>query len=72
MQDLPTLVPADPFDPNADAAQLFSAMDGWGTDEEKIVSILCYRTASQRDLITQSYSNMHGVIYYIYIPICLF
>ncbi|KAI9563873.1 hypothetical protein GHT06_011340 [Daphnia sinensis] len=59
-QDLPTLFPADPFDPNNDAARLFDAIDGWGTDEDKIISVLCYRTASQRDVITTTYNNQHG------------
>ncbi|XP_046632886.1 annexin B9-like [Daphnia pulicaria] len=59
-QDLPTLVPADPFDPNGDAARLFDAIDGWGTDEDKIVSVLCYRVASQRDAITTAYNSQHG------------
>lgn len=36
-------------------------MDGLGTDEEKIINILCDRTASQRDLITSSYNTQHGV-----------
>ena len=58
---MPTLVPVDPFYPNDDAAQLFNSIDGWGTDENKIVSILCYRTASQRDEITTAYNNQHGV-----------
>ncbi|XP_046642532.1 annexin B11-like [Daphnia pulicaria] len=59
-QDLPTLVPAAPFDPNSDAARLFDAMNGLGTDENKIISVLCYRTASQRDVITTTYNNQHG------------
>ncbi|XP_046632360.1 annexin A4-like [Daphnia pulicaria] len=59
-QDLPTLVPVDPFDPNGDAARLFDAIDGWGTDEDKIVSVLCYRVASQRDAITTIYNSQHG------------
>jgi annexin A7/11 len=58
---LPTLVPADPFDPNGDAGRLFDAIDGWGTDENKIVSVLCYRTASQREVITATYNSQHGV-----------
>ncbi|EFX68427.1 hypothetical protein DAPPUDRAFT_114538 [Daphnia pulex] len=59
-QDVPTLVPASPFDPNSDAARLFDAMNGLGTDENKIISVLCYRTASQRDAITIAYNNQHG------------
>lgn len=61
IQDIPTLLPVDPFDPNSDAARLYDAMDGLGTDEDKVVSVLCYRTASQRDAITISYNNQHGV-----------
>lgn len=55
------MFPANPFDPNNDAARLFDAIDGWGTDEDKIISVLCYRTASQRDVITTTYNNQHGV-----------
>ncbi len=61
IKDVPTLLPVSPFDPNNDAAQLFNAIDGLGTDENKIISILCYRTASQRDEITITYNNQHGV-----------
>lgn len=56
------MVPVDPFDPYNDANQLFDAMDGWGTDEDKIVSILSYRAASQRATITTTYNSQHGVI----------
>nr|CAH0104947.1 unnamed protein product [Daphnia galeata] len=59
-QDIPTLVPADPFDPNGDALRLFDAIEGFGTDEDKIVSVLCYRTASQREVITSTYNSQHG------------
>ncbi|XP_045032148.1 annexin A4 [Daphnia magna] len=59
-QDIPTLLPVEPFDPNSDAARLDDAMSGLGTDEDKIISVLCYRTASQRDVITTTYNNQYG------------
>lgn len=55
------MLPVDPFDPNNDAARLFDAIDGLGSNEDKIISVLCYRTASQRDVITTTYNNQHGV-----------
>ena len=55
------MFPVDPFDPNNDAARLFDAIDGWGTDEDEIVNVLCERTSSQRDVITNIYNSQHGV-----------
>ena len=60
-QDIPTLVPADPFDPNGDALQLFGAFQGFETDNDKIVSVLFFQTASQREVITSTYDSQHGV-----------
>nr|CAH0112028.1 unnamed protein product [Daphnia galeata] len=59
-QDIPTLVPADPFDPNGDALQLFGAFQGFETDNDKIVSVLFYQTASQREVITSTFDSQHG------------
>ncbi len=61
LQDIPTLVPVDPFNPTDDADRLNRALDGLGTNEDKITEVLCYRTASQRDTITTTYNGLHGV-----------
>lgn len=61
LQDVPTLLPVSPFDPYNDADRLFDAMDGLGANEDQIISVLCYRTASQRDVITTTYNGLHGV-----------
>ncbi len=61
LQDIPTLVPVDPFNPTDDADRLNRAIDGVGTNEDKITEVLCYRTASQRDTITTAYNSVHGV-----------
>jgi len=58
--DIPTLVPAVPFDSLADAKTLYDAIAGLGTNEAKIINVLCYRTSSQRAQISQSYFSLYG------------
>lgn len=47
-QGTPTVLPADPFDPQNDAANLRKAMKGFGCDNTGLIDILCRRTNSQR------------------------
>ncbi|CAG9815601.1 unnamed protein product [Phaedon cochleariae] len=60
----PTVVPAHPFDPRADAEILRKAMKGFGTDEKAIINILARRTNEQRlhiaDLIKDLKSELSG------------
>merc|ERR1711973_1071216 len=58
--DTPTLYPASPFDPYSDAKTIFKAIDGWGTDEDAIMSVLCHRVGTQRAQIANSYVNQYG------------
>lgn len=64
-EDLPTLIPAENFNPDADAGRLDNAISGWGTDEEEIINVLCYRTFDQRHDITRSYNNRYGVSWFL-------
>lgn len=63
-EDVPTLVPAENFNPDSDAGRLNSAISGWGTDEEEIINVLCYRSFDQRYDITRSYNNRYGVSWF--------
>ena len=58
---MPTLVPVSPFDPIDDADKINRALSGVTVNENNIIDILCYRAASQRDQITATYDNAHGV-----------
>jgi len=53
---VPEVVPS----PSEDAEQLRKAFQGWGTNEDLIVSILAHRNAAQRKLIRQSYAETYG------------
>lgn len=46
----PTVVPAQNFDPVADAQALNKAMKGFGTDEDALINIICRRSNEQRQV----------------------
>lgn len=46
----PTVVPAQSFDPVADAQALRNAMKGFGTDEDALINIICRRSNEQRQV----------------------
>lgn len=50
LQGNPTLVPAQNFDPVADAHALRKAMKGFGTDEDGLINIICRRSNEQRQV----------------------
>lgn len=49
-QGNPTVVPAQSFDPTADAHALRKAMKGFGTDEDALINIICRRSNEQRQV----------------------
>ena len=62
LQNFPTVLPASPFDPEADAKELLEAMRGLGTDEEALIRILCRRTSSQRAQIAEAFNAANETV----------
>ncbi|CAH1403621.1 unnamed protein product [Nezara viridula] len=56
----PTVRPANPFNPRADAEILRKAMKGFGTDEKAIIEVLTNRTNSQRQQISLEFKTLYG------------
>jgi hypothetical protein len=61
-QNIPTIFPASSFNPRADADALHKAMEGFGTDEKALISILCHRTCDQRASINLAYKAGYGKV----------
>jgi len=60
MKRSPTVFPADPFDPEADADTLRKAMKGFGTDEKALLDVLARRTNEQRQQIAEQFKVSFG------------
>uniref|UniRef100_A0A1A9Z5V4 Annexin n=1 Tax=Glossina pallidipes TaxID=7398 RepID=A0A1A9Z5V4_GLOPL len=57
---MPTILPAENFDIEADAAALRAAMKGFGTDEKAIIDILTARSNGQRQKIKEHFLREYG------------
>ncbi|XP_023305506.2 annexin B10-like [Lucilia cuprina] len=57
---VPTVVPAEPLDVEADVAALRAAMKGFGTDEQAIIDILTARSNAQRQVIKENFLREYG------------
>ncbi|KAF5271390.1 hypothetical protein FQA39_LY08188 [Lamprigera yunnana] len=58
----PTVYPADPFDPVADAATLRKAMKGFGPDEKSIIDVLARRGIELHDAIAGLGTDEEAII----------
>ncbi|VDM45562.1 unnamed protein product [Toxocara canis] len=60
MQGTPSIRPYAAFNANTDAEILREAMKGFGCDKSKIITILCARSNSQRQQISNAFKAMYG------------
>jgi len=56
----PTVLPAKDFDPEIDAKVLYKAMKGFGTDEDKIINVVAYRSSAQLMQVEKKFNTMYG------------
>merc|ERR1719268_532681 len=56
----PTVLPAEDFDAETDAKVLYKAMKGFGTDEDKIIGIVAYRSSAQLMEVEKKFKTMYG------------
>jgi len=56
----PTVLPAKDFDAETDAKVLYKAMKGFGTDEDKIINVVAYRSSAQLMEVEKQFKTMYG------------
>eukprot|EP00933_Yihiella_yeosuensis_P077968 TRINITY_DN8901_c0_g1_i1.p1 TRINITY_DN8901_c0_g1~~TRINITY_DN8901_c0_g1_i1.p1 ORF type:complete len:1206 (+),score=316.04 TRINITY_DN8901_c0_g1_i1:534-3620(+) len=49
-----------PFDLEADCAAMKEAMEGWGTDEEKLLMAICSKTSKQMEDVNAKFQELYG------------
>uniref|UniRef100_A0A914DVH5 Annexin n=1 Tax=Acrobeloides nanus TaxID=290746 RepID=A0A914DVH5_9BILA len=60
MNASPSLRPTPTFDANSDANDLRKAMKGFGTNNQKVIRVVCGRTNRERQEIAKTYRVMYG------------
>lgn len=60
IEETPTLVKYEKFNPSSDSGKLRKAMKGLGTDEKAIIRVLGYRINEQRQEIVKTYKTELG------------
>lgn len=48
-----------PFDIDADCAAMKEAMEGWGTDEEKLIQMICNKTSKQMEDVNKRFQELY-------------
>jgi len=56
----PTVLPAEDFDAETDAKVLYKAMKGFGTDEDKIIGVVAFRSSAQLMQVKTKFQTMYG------------
>jgi len=55
-----TVLPAEDFDAETDAKVLYKAMKGFGTDEDKIIGVVAFRSSQQLMQVEKKFQTMYG------------